>query len=171
MNHSRTLLLVLLLTACRQEDTSTQQQAAVPEEPKVDLRTEFVRLAANDPWAKWPDRLQENPADDGEPCQRVSEQSRERAIARLAEAPAVALDAREYTRLTGAAPPSATDGTLYLLRGFATTNSTARLKVTGSAVTVHSDALGGLFGLRRHPCIAALSNAPSEVYTVAAYDL
>ena len=171
MNHSHTLLLALLLTACGQEGTSNQQQAAVPAEPEVDPRTEFLRLAANDTWAKWPDRLQENPADHGEPCQRVSEQSREWAVARLAETPAIVLDAREYTRLTGAAPPSASDRTLYLLRGFSTTNSTARIKVTGNAVTVHSDGLGGLFGLRRHPCIAALSNAPSEVYTVASYDL
>ena len=171
MNHSRTLLLALILTACGQEGTSTQQQAEVFAELKVDSRTEFLRLAANDPWAKWPDRRQEKPGDDGEPCRRVSERYRKRAIARLAKAPSVAVDAREYARLTGAAPPSAIDGTLYLLRGFSTTNSVARVTVTGNAVTVHSDALGGLFALRRHPCIAALRNAPSEVYTVAAYDL
>ena len=171
MNRSRPLLLALLLTACGQGAGSNQQKAEVPAGPEVDVRTEFLRLAANDPWAKWPDRLQEDPVDDGQPCQRVSEQSREQAIARLAEVPAVALDAREYKRLTGAGPPPAIDGTLYLLRGFSSTNSTARVKVTGDAVTVHSDALGGLFDLRRYPCIASLSNAPSEVYTVAAYDL
>jgi hypothetical protein len=170
MNHTRTLLLALLLTACGQVAPSNQQEATLPAEPEVDVRTEFLRLAANDPWAKWPDQLQEDPADDGQPCERVSERSRERAIARLAEAPAVALDAREYGRLTGTAPP-ATEGTLYLLRGFSTTNSAARVKVTGNVVTVHSDALGGLFNVRRHPCVAALSGAPAEVYTVAAYDL
>jgi hypothetical protein len=139
MNHRRTLLLALLLTACGQGSTASQ-----PAEPEIDVRTEFLRLAANDPWAKWPDRLQDDPADDGQRCQRVSEQSREQAIARLAEAPAVPLDVREYERLTGAASPRASDGTLYLLRGFSSTNSTARVKVTGNAVTVHSDALGGL---------------------------
>lgn len=64
-----------------------------------------------------------------------------------------------------------TKGSLYLLRGFSTTNSAARVKVTGKVVTVHSDALGGLANLRRHPCVAVLSIAPAEVYTVAAYDL
>ena len=170
MNHALTLLLALLLTACGQVGPSNQQQATLPAEPEVDVRTEFLRLAANDPWAKWPYRLQEDPADDGQPCERVSEQSRERAIARLADAPAVALNAREHERLTGTAPP-VTDGTLYLLRGFSTTNSAARVKVTGNFVTVHSDVLGGLFNLRRYPCVAALSSAPAEVYTVAAYDL
>jgi hypothetical protein len=171
MNHSRTLLLALLVTACGQRDASNQQQVTLPAEPEVDVRTEFIRLAANDPWAKWPDRIQEDPADDGQRCDRVSEQSRDLAIARLAQAPAVVVDAREYKHLTGAAPPPATGGALYLLRGFSSTNSAARVKVTGNAVTVHSDALGGLYKLRRHPCIAVLKNAPSEVYTVAAYDL
>jgi hypothetical protein len=171
MSHSRTLLLPLLLTACGQGGASNQLQAIVPSESEVDVRTEFFRLAANDTWANWPDRLQEDPADDGKPCHRVPEQSRERAIARLAEAPAAALNAREYREFTGAESPQETDGALYLLRGFSTTNSAARVKVIGKAVTVHSDALGGLFNLRRHPCIAALSNAPTEIYTVVAYDL
>ena len=170
MNHSRTLLLALLLTACGQGGASNQQ-VTLPAEPEIDVRTEFLLLAANDPWAKWPDRLQEDPADDGQPCDRVSEQSRDLAIARLAQAPVVPVDAREYKRLTGTAPPPATDGALYLLRGFSSTNSAARVKVTGNAVTVHSDALGGFSKLRRHPCIAMLKNPPSEVFTVAAYDL
>ena len=169
MSQPRTLLLALALTACGQVGPSNEQQAAATKHD-VNIRAEFLRLAVGDPWAKWPDGLQENPADDGQPCERVSEQAREQAIARLADAPAAALDAREYATLIGAAPP-ATESKLYLLRGFSTANSTARFKVTGNAVTVHSDALGGLSNLRRHPCVAALSKEPSEVYTVVACDL
>ena len=113
--------------------------------------------------------LDENPAEEGQPCRRVTEQSRDEAIALLSNAPAVAIDARRAQLLTGASAPE-TENQLYLLRGFSTTNSTSRVKVTGSAVAVHSDALGGLFNLRRHPCVAALSDRPAEVFTVAMYD-
>lgn len=164
MKHSPTLLLLLLFAACKQSGPYPATAGG------DDGRVRFLRMTNGDPWAKWPDGVHENPADDGQPCERVPELSRQRAIALLAQEPAVALDARIYERLTGA-PPTATKDTLYLLRGFATDNSEARVKVTGAAVTVHSDALGGLFNLRRQPCIAALSSAPAEVYTVATYDM
>lgn len=170
MKCPRTVLLVLLLTACGQAGSDRDEEAGPPPKFDSSVRSEFLRLAAGDPWARWPDSLEENPADDGQPCKRVTDEFREEAIARLAQNAAVAIDHGEYRRITGAAP-RATGDKLYLLRGFSTTKSAARVKVTGNAVTVHSDALGGLFNLRRHPCIAVLNSVPSQVYTVAAYDL
>ena len=170
MSYSRTLLLSLFVAACSQADPPSG--ATLRSEGGDDVRAEFLRMANGDPWAKWPDGdwLHGNLAEDGQPCERVSEQFREVSVGRLTEAPAVAVDAREYKHLTGAAPP-AIDGTFWLLRGFSTTGSAARVKVTGNAVTVYSHAMGGLFDLRRHPCIAVLRSGPSEVYTVVDYDL
>lgn len=170
MAHNRTFLFALLLTACGQSGPTNHRETVGPVEASQDDGFDFLKMAKGDPWARLPKGLQEDPADNGQPCERVSEQNREQAIALLAEAPAVALGAAQYKHLTGAALP-ASNGTPYLLRGFSTVNSEARVTVVGNAVTVHSDALGGLFELRRHPCIAALKSAPSEVYTVAAYDL
>lgn len=144
-------------------------QDAQPE-ASDDVRASFPKMAGGDAWAKWPDGLQENPSDDGQTCERVPERSRERAIALLDQKQAVALKASEYEQLTGFAL-SSTGSTVYLLRGFSTTNSKARVKVTGAVAVVHSDALGGLFNLRRDPCIARLESAPTQVYTAVAYDL
>lgn len=124
----------------------------------------------SDPWAKWPDVIDGKPSDDERPCERVTEQSRDEAIRLLSKAPAVAIDPDRAQFITGKTPPE-TEARLYLLRGFSTSNSGSRVTVTGDAVTVHNDALGGLFNLRRHPCVAALRGLPSEVFTVAAYDL
>lgn len=169
MARCRTLLLALVLSGCGQGETNPTQITHLPD-TGLDVRSEFLRLTARDPWVKWPDMLRENPADEGQPCERVTEQSRDEAIALLSDEPAVAIDARRAQALTGAAT-SEGGGDLYLLRGFSSTNSTSRVKVTGNGVTVHSDALGGLFNLRRHPCVAVLRGAPIEVFTVAAYDL
>jgi hypothetical protein len=135
-----------------------------------DVRASFLKMASGDAWANWPDGLQENPSDDGQTCERLPERSRERAIALLDHEQAVALNASEYEQLTGSAPPS-TGSAFYLLRGFSTANSKARVKVTGAVAVVHSDALGGLSDLRRDPCIARLESAPTQVYTAVAYDL
>jgi hypothetical protein len=152
------VLLTLFIVGCGQLPGS---------EP--DIRAEFLRLAKGDSWARWPDRP-EDTLTESKPCQRVSEPSREVAIARLAEVPAVEVQALDYLRLTGTPPPPG-QAAFYLLRGFSSTNSTASVKQVGSVTTVHSDALGGISNLRRHPCIASLSMPPSEVFTVVAYDL
>lgn len=169
MGLSRSLLLALFLTGCGQVRPSNQQQESLPLVPRISLRSEFLQLVGNDSWARWPVGLTMGTSEDIHPCQRVSEQARERAIIRLSERPAVALDAREYRALVGTFPPRA-PGRFYLLRGFSTNNSQATVRVTGDGVTVDSYALGGLFNLRRHPCVAMLRTAPSEVYTTAGYD-
>lgn len=139
-------------------------------EEGYDVRAEFLSKAGSDTWVNWPDSLRGDPADEGEPCARVADRSRQAAITRLAQHPAIRVEGEEYERLTGAAAPTG-GGAFYLLRGFSTTNSSARVKVNGNAIVVQSDGLGGLWGLRRHPCIAALARAPSAVYTIAVYDL
>ncbi len=165
------LLAILSLAACNPSGAGEDANAVVPPvEEAPDLRAEFLAKAAGDAWVNWPAGLQGDPADDGEQCVRVTEHAREAAIKRLAQHPAIGIDRKEYEQLTGAAAPTG-DEELYLLRGFSTNNSAARVKVIGDAVTVHSDALGGFYGLRRHPCIASLTRPPSAVYTVAAYDL
>ncbi len=169
MNRCRTVLLALVLSGCGQAGTNPTQITEA-RDTSLDVRSEFLRLTAGDPWAKWPDALREHPADDGQPCKRVTEQSRDEAIALLSDEPAVAIDPRRAQVLTGTVTPE-NRSSLYLLRGFSSTNSTARVKVTGNTVTVRSDALGGLFNLRRHPCVAVLRTSPSEVFTVATYDL
>ena len=170
MGHSRTISLSLLLAACGQSGPTKPPEHTVKPGASRDVRVSFVKMAKGDSWANWPDGLSDDAAHDGRACERVSTQLREQAIARLAEAPAVAIEPRQYEQLTGKAPPAG-NGTLYLLRGFSTTNSVAQVTFTGSAVTVHSDALGGLSNLRRDPCIAWLREAPSEVYSVVGYDL
>jgi hypothetical protein len=165
----RSLLLPLLAIACSQSETPDQRSAAPAAGPADDVRSEFLALAGSDSWAKWPDGVQEDPLDDGQPCYRVTDEARQEAVQLLSSEESVALDGPQAGRLTGGRA-AAREGTLYLLRGFSTTNSAARVKVTEDVVTVHSDALGGLFNLRRHPCVAALGKRPSKVYTMAAYD-
>lgn len=174
------MVLAFLLTACSQPDQTSQPHepeqtpanSAIPAGQEVHEgdNSSFLKLAGGDVWAKPPVGIDEDPSDDGKPCERVSEQALGKAIGLLEKSPAVAIDASKYRQLTGAPSPPV-DGTLFLLRGFSTTSSAARVKVTGSVVTVHSDALGGLHSLRRHPCIAALKSAPSEVYADASYDM
>lgn len=170
MKYGPALLLSLFLAACGQSASMSQSETGMQTGADDDVRISFLKMANGDPWAQWPEELKESPADEGRTCERVPEKARGQAIALLTKAPAVAIEAREYERLIGSAPPSTAD-TLFLLRGFSTTNSTARIIVTGRAVTVQSNALGGIFNLRRHPCIAPLESFPSKVYTAAAYDL
>lgn len=88
---------------------------------------------------------------------------------RLERLSAVPLTRGEFRRLTG------TDGTArgsaFLLRGFATNYSVTRVLVSGPNLLVESNALGGLFHLRRHPRVAWLERQPEQVYTVASYDM
>jgi hypothetical protein len=160
--------LSLLQAACGQSDPTRQPETTMQSLADDGVRASFLRVANGDEWANWPEGLEDEVEDEGQPCERVSEQSREQAIARLEQAPAVAIDVREYELLAGMKSPIA-DGNLYLLRGFSTNNSAATVKVIGNTVTVRSESLGGLFNLRRHPCIAPLTRAPARVYTTATY--
>jgi hypothetical protein len=166
-----TALLSCLLAACGPTGAGEYANAVVPPvEEEHDIRAEFLSKASGDEWVNWPVDLQEGPADERQGCVRVAEPSLAAAIGSLAQQPAIRIDPEEYERLTGTQAPRG-QGTLYLLRGFSTAGSEARVTVYGDAVTVHSDGMGGFFSLRRHPCIAALSRSPSAVYTVAVYDL
>jgi hypothetical protein len=163
--------LALLLAACRPSGAGEDADAPWPTADEADAtRSEFLSKAAGDAWANWPADRTKSPASDRQPCVRVAEHARDESIHRLARQPAVGIDAREYKQLTGQTAPAG-DGALYLLRGFATNGSVASAEVIDGAVTVHSDALGGLWNLRRHPCVASLVRPPSAVYTTAAYDL
>jgi hypothetical protein len=128
---------------------------------------EFVALSGNDEWARPPDRWPSG-ASEGV-CLRVSEARRAEAIDRLQQESAVAITHLSYRALTGR--NDSPHGTPYLLRGFASTNSGARLLVWDDAVIVESGSLGGLFHLRRYPCVAFLDRRPRRVYTYANYDM
>jgi len=170
MNHGPALVIFLTLAACGQLASTDQSESDSRLRPHENVRTSFLSMTEGDPWAQWPKEQDASSDSKDQSCERVSQKARDKAIALLAKAPAVEIRADEYRQLTGKAPPL-TAGTLFLLRGFATTNSAARVSVEGDAVTVHSDALGGMFNLRRHPCIASLTNRPSRVYINVGYDL
>lgn len=176
MNVKSTLLLSLLLCACGQQNGEERSKpfvhSAQSERNVEEVEAKVLSLlgeTGNVTWVNWPNDLRYFSGTD-EPCLRVSEQSLEAAIRLLSQNSALPIDRKEYEDLIGAAPPE-NHGTPYLLRGFSTSNSAARVTVIGDAVTVHSDALGGLGNIRRHPCVAVLNTAPSAVYTVVAYDL
>ena len=88
----------------------------------------------------------------------------------LEAASALKLDDGQYRRLVDTNRPPG-GGAPYLLRGFSAANSTTRVKWSGDAVVVHVDAPDGLHDVRRHPCVSILVRAPTEVFTVTAYDL
>ena len=93
MFYSRTLLLALLLTACGQSGAPSRGEATEQLGGSQQSGADFLELAKGDPWAKPPQGLQENPADNGQDCERVSEQTRQEAIALLEKRPAVAVGA------------------------------------------------------------------------------
>ena len=133
----------------------------------LDANAEFLRAANGDPWARPPASW----ANDGgeRRCARVTEDRIEEATHRLEQISAIRLTADEARRLTGIQGTGM--GAAYLLRGFASNNSTARVLISGRNVIVESDSLGGLFRLRRHPCVAWLDRAPAQVFTFASYDI
>jgi hypothetical protein len=152
--------------------------AAATQEPAVrvagdepDLRAQFLAQVGRDPWANWPERLPDVDNAPDERCERVSEAALEEALRLLSGRAAVPLRPEQVRRFTPGR--SAAHGRLepYLLRGFASRNSAARLRRAGSSVVVFSDALGGVFALRRHPCVALLDRPPATVFTVVGYDL
>jgi hypothetical protein len=144
------------------QDQPTPLDLRAPDE-----RGEFLRAARGDDWARPPSAW---PAtEDERPCTRVAEAHRAEAISRLRQDSAVRLTHADYRRLTGANEEHA--GLAFLLRGFATNNSVVRLTISGADVIVSSEALGGLFNLRRHPCVAFLERAPARVFTWAMYDM
>src|SRR5687767_2299052 len=96
--------LSLLQVACGQSDPTRQPETTMESQAGDGVRASFLKLANGDEWANWPERLDDELDDDGQPCERVSEQSREEAIVRLEQAPAVAIDVREYKLLTGTKP-------------------------------------------------------------------
>jgi hypothetical protein len=168
MRVKQTALLCLLLCACSQSEPPGSRDWPTGADLSRDSSA-FLRMTGNDPWVNWPNDWRY--VGTGErPCVRVSEQARAAAIRLLARVSAVSIDRNEYEKLTDETQPNA-EGSAYLLRGFSTDNSSARVTTVGTIVTVHSDALGGLFNPRRHPCVAMLGSAPSVVYTDAAYDL
>jgi hypothetical protein len=168
MKNNQTALLCLLLCACSQSPTSGNSDWPTGADLSDDTSA-FLRMTGNDPWVNWPKDWRYVGSDE-QSCVRVTEKSREAAIRLLAQDSALAIDRSRYKELTGEAQPGA-GGSAYLLRGFATDNSAARVTAVGDIVTVHSDALGGLFNPRRYPCVAMFQAKPSIVYTVAAYDL
>jgi hypothetical protein len=170
MSSGQILLLSALLAACGQSNPTSRADSTAQSQTDESLRASFLRMTSGDVWAKWPDSVQDNPPDNAQPCKRLREKARERAIFLLDRTPAIALDAHEYERLMGTPLPR-TSRTFYLLRGFSTINSEARVRTAGDVAVVHSDALGGLSNLRRDPCIASLEAAPTHVYTSVAYDL
>jgi len=133
----------------------------------VDPEREFLRAARGDDWARpppnWPDDLVEHP------CTYVVEGRRSEAIRRLTSVSAVPLTRGEARLLSAEQTPGA--GHAFLLRGFATNNSVSRAMITGTDLIVESNALGGLFQLRRRPCVAWLDRAPARIFTFATYDM
>ena len=168
------IALALLGCACSQSPQPEPDNAASPAPEAAaspaDVRAEFLGKIGDDPWANWPVALTEDQNDQGRSCVRVTEAMRQRAIDLLASQPAIKVDEAEYRRLVGTVRPPG-GGAPYLLRGFSSDNSFSRSKWSGEAVVVHTDAAGGLSKVRRHPCVAILNRMPSEVFTVAAYDL
>ena len=160
------IVFALLLSAC---SPPTSDKAENTLQAEQDPEIEFSKAVGNDPWANWPADLSHFGGEEHS-CVRVTEQSREPAIRLLAMDAAIHIDVEKYKELTGKSAPQS-QGALFLLRGFSTSNSAARVTVNGAAVTVHSDALAGVYNIRRDPCVAALQSAPSTVYTVVAYDL
>jgi len=128
---------------------------------------EFVALSHDDAWAKPPDQWPSGPSE--RICVRVSDARRAQAIDRLSQVSAVRITGALYQELTGR--NDAPRGAPYLLRGFASNNSVARVLAWDDAVIVESNSLGGLFDLRRHPCVAFLDRRPDRVYTYANYDI
>ena len=168
MNAKQAALICLFLSACSQSLPSDQSDRPTGANLSND-KSAFLRMTGNDTWVNWPSDW--SYVGSGEqPCVRVSEMSREAAIRLLAQESALAISRNQYKELTGEAQPGSS-GSAFLLRGFATDNSAARVTSVGDVVTVHSDALGGLLNPRRYPCAAMLKAEPSTVYTVAAYDL
>jgi hypothetical protein len=170
----RAILLALIACSCSESHQPEQRYGAeaVPEAaPSLrDIRGSFLGMIGNDPWANWPTGLLEDPQGQARSCFHVTEAMRQSAINMLEAQPAVRLDEAQHARLVGTVRPPG-GGAPYLLRAFSSANSLTRLKWSGDAVVVHTDAAGGLFEVRRNPCVAILNRMPSEVFTVAAYDL
>jgi hypothetical protein len=176
MNFNPLLMSLLLLCACGQSNADENSEAPrnLTQSPTEveDAETKVLNILGETgeaTWVNWPTDLRFFSGAD-EPCLRVSEKSRQPAIQLLSGVAARPINRKEYAELTGQALTE-NSGTAYLLRGFSTDNSTARATVTGDTVTVHSDALGGLFNMRRYPCVAVLDGAPATVFTVVAYDM
>jgi hypothetical protein len=176
MNLNPSLLLALLLCACGQSKTDGNSevprnlaQSSIQVEEAEAKALSVLSETGDATWVSWPTDPRFFSGTD-KPCLRVSEKALEPAIRLLSSVPARRINGKEYEELTGRAL-TRNSGTAYLLRGFATDNSTAHASVTGDTVTVHSDALGGLFNMRRYPCVAVLDGAPATVFTVVAYDM
>lgn len=166
-------LLAFALSACSDAYQPETGNAASPDGTRAsdgDARAQFLAATGGDDWADWPVDLTEDSTDHGRACLRVIAPMRERAVALLAQDDALRLEEGQYRRLIGKARPPG-GGAPYLLRGFASTNSIARVQRSGEAIVVHSDSGGGPADLSKHPCVAILDRMPSQVFTVVSYDL
>jgi hypothetical protein len=155
------LAFAIVLIGCGRGDPSVENG---------DVRAEFLNAVGKDAWADWPPEITAKPVGQWRPCFRVREDAVSRAIGILENEQAVALNAALYRALVGHEREASKDQP-YLLRGFATNNSAARISLNGTDVTVHSEGLGGLHGIRRYPCVAYLQKKPTKVHTAAMYDL
>jgi hypothetical protein len=93
-----------------------------------------------------------------------------KAVQLLEKQEAVGLAPAQVRTFLGTEPED-TNEQPFLLRGFASDNSAARVFVSGKNVSVSSEGLGGLANIRRYPCVAYLGVQPDKVYTMATYDL